>query len=371
MSSDFRICIITTNKGAYSETFIRNHIRELPFTKSVLYGGLSAISDWKTDRSLVSPYLIKLVSKITTQQTQHLQTKYLLSFLKKKKIHAVLAEFGPVGERVVDACQQARIPLVVHFHGDDAHRTDMIHKYDGYQKLINYAQAVVCVSQPMKEQLRELGFQDQQLHLIPYGIDIQFFGNGSPVKSEPVFLAVGRFVNKKAPHLTILAFQKVVKVVPKAKLVMVGKGPLLGVCQSLAKALQIDHAIHFKGVCDSAEVAQLMKTSRAFVMHSLTPDTGEKEGTPLSILEACATGLPVVSTFHAGIPEAVIHKESGFLVNEYDIEGMADYIIKLAQDSVLAQSMGEAGRRHINIHYNLSDQISKLATVLSQTITDT
>ncbi len=100
-------------------------------------------------------------------------------------------------------------------------------------------------------------------------------------------------------------------------------------------------------------------------MHSVTPETGEKEGTPLSILEAGAAGLPVVSTFHAGIPEAVIHNQTGFLTEEYDIAKMAEYMIELAKKPDLAQQMGEVGRDHIKNTYNLNRQIQKLADVIS------
>lgn len=368
-----RICIITTNKKGYSETFIRNHIQHLPFSKKVLYEGLSPVLyDWETEEPLYNPYFYKIqrhfVSKLKPFSEEEFISTYLSAYLKKNKIQIALAEFGPVGANVIEACMKAEVPLIVHFHGDDAHKEGFIKKYNGYQKLIKHAKGVICVSNAMKEQLSRLGFSDQQLHLIPYGIDVSFFSGGNPASSAPTFLAVGRFVDKKAPHLSILAFQKVLKKIPDAKLIMIGTGYLLSACKALARSLGISSQVEFKGICDQNEVQLYMKQSRAFLMHSVTPETGEKEGTPLSILEAGASGLPVISTFHAGIPEAVIHKKTGFLVNEYDIEKMSLYMIELAEKPDLAQQMGEAGKNHIKSSYSLNQQIKKLADVIKSCV---
>ncbi len=364
-----RICIITTNKKGYSETFIHNHIKHLPFPKQVLYGGSTPVLyDWETEKPLYAPYLHKikkhLISKWKTFSEEEFVSNYLSTYLKKNKIQIVLAEFGPVGSNVIGACIKAKIPLIVHFHGDDAHAQRFVTQYEGYKKLIQHAKAVVCVSHVMKKQLSALGFSQQQLHLIPYGIDTSFFSGANPANTSALFLAVGRFVDKKAPHLTILAFKKVLAEVPDAKLIMIGSGPLLNACKSLVAALHIDEYVVFKGICSQEEVQHCIREARAFLMHSITPETGEKEGTPLSILEASAAGLPVISTFHAGIPEAVIHQKTGYLVTELDIEKMSLYMIEFAEKPALAQQMGEAGKNHIKKSHNLAEQISKLADII-------
>lgn len=365
-----RICIITTNKKGYSETFIRNHIQHLPFPKKVLYSGMSSILyDWETEKPLYNRYFYKakkyLASKWGVFSEEEFVGNYLGNYLNNNKIEVVLAEFGPVGSNVVEACFKAEVPLVVHFHGDDAHGEKFINKYNRYQKVAKFAKAVICVSSAMKDQLIKLGFSEQKMHLIPYGIDTSFFTGGNPAASEPIFTAVGRFVDKKAPHLLILAFQKVLEHVPEAKLIMIGTGPLLHACKSLVKSLKMESQVEFKGICNQNEIQMCLRKSRAFLMHSVTLETGEKEGTPLSILEASATGIPVISTYHAGIPEAVIHRETGYLVEEYQIDAMAKYIIELAEKPDLAQQMGEEGRKHITQHYELSVQLSKLASVIA------
>ena len=75
----------------------------------------------------------------------------------------------------------------------------------------------------------------------------------------------------------------------------------------------------------------------------IDPETGNAEGLPLSILEASAHGLPVISTFHEGIPEAIDHESTGFLVEERNFELMSEYMIKLAKNGILRKKMGIAG----------------------------
>ena len=375
MKDKSKICIITTNKNAYSETFIRNHINKLPFEKTMLFNGLADYHHWESEKPLVNPNLIRLnnmfskFNLVSQDSKTQLETTILTQFLKKNNTQAVLAEFGPVGVRVCEACQRAKIPLIVHFHGDDAHSQTFTQEFArGYQKLAHYAAAIVGVSEVMKKQLIDLGFPSKKVYKIPYGIDIDVFNNAQPDTNSPIFLAVGRFVDKKAPYFLILAFKKVLEQAPASKLIMVGDGYLLETCRALIKSFKLENNVKLMGARNSEQVVSLMKEARAFVQHSITPSDESKEGTPLSILEASATGLPVVSTRHAGIPEAIIHEKSGFLVDEFDIDKMSDYMAVLAKNPTLAASMGKVGREHIGQCYRLETQIQKLADVIQRCV---
>ena len=109
-----------------------------------------------------------------------------------------------------------------------------------------------------------------------------------------------------------------------------------------------------------------MQQSRAFVQHSLVPKSGDSEGTPVSIMEASATGLPVVSTKHGGIVDAVIHGKTGFLVDEGDVDGMAECIYLLLTDGKLANEMGRNGREHVTQNFNIETTTRKLRDVLER-----
>ena len=110
------------------------------------------------------------------------------------------------------------------------------------------------------------------------------------------------------------------------------------------KSHRIEDKVRLHGAQTHDFVIGLMKEADIFIQHSITvQETGDEEGLPVAILEAMALGLPVVSTYHAGIPEAVVNGSNGFLVEEGDVEGMADRIIALSKDLALRAEMGTSG----------------------------
>jgi glycosyltransferase involved in cell wall biosynthesis len=177
-------------------------------------------------------------------------------------------------------------------------------------------------------------------------------------------LAVGRFVEKKAPHLLIMAMSRVIEECPEARLTMIGGGPLLPVCRQLAGALGIAHAIDFMGPRDQRVVATRMRHARVFVQHSVTASDGDSEGTPNSILEAQVSGLPVIATRHTGIVDCVLEGQTGFLVEEEDVQGMANRMLRLAKDPHQAAALGRTARSVGLERFRLDQNLGRLAEVL-------
>ena len=113
-------------------------------------------------------------------------------------------------------------------------------------------------------------------------------------------------------------------------------------------------------------VQREMASARAFVQHSVRAADGDCEGTPVAIIEACATGLPVVATRHAGIPDVVLEGETGLLVEERDVDGMVTAWLHLARDAELAGTLGCAGRARVAEHYELKTSIQRLGQLLGE-----
>jgi colanic acid/amylovoran biosynthesis glycosyltransferase len=155
---------------------------------------------------------------------------------------------------------------------------------------------------------------------------------------------------------------------PDARLVMIGDGPLLDASKRLAQAMHIDYTVDFRGAQPHQDVASTMQRVRAFVQHSLRPSDGDSEGTPVAILEASASGLPVISTRHAGIPDVVIGGETGILVDESNVDSMAQAMIRIAQDPQLAMQMGQAGRRRIENAFSMEKSIDNLWEIIASVI---
>jgi len=357
-------------EGRYTETFIRAHVEGLPGAKLLLTDGYFPTKANGT--SLLSPLARVLhhyrehVPRTLRRAIEETPTRRLAGALKAHRADVALAEYGMVGAAITEACRRTDVPLVVHFHGADAHKQQALREYrDAYARMFAYASAIVAVSSRMCRQLESVGAPAEKIFYVPCSVDLASFTPSDPASAPPRFLAVGRFVDKKAPQLTLLAFRELLRHRPDARLVMAADGPLLEACKVMTRALAIDHAVEFPGVLSHAQVATLMQQSRAFVQHSVTTSDGDAEGTPVAVLEAAASGLPVVSTNHAGIPEAVAHGVTGLLVEEGDVDGMARNLLALADDPAMAARMGAAAREHVAARYAHERSIPRLASIVA------
>src|ERR1017187_829454 len=147
---------------------------------------------------------------------------------------------------------------------------------------------------------------------------------------------------------------------------MIGDGPLLNPCRQLVQALGLQGVIEFMGPQVPDVVAARMRKARAFVQHSVRAMNGDSEGTPVAVIEAQASGLPVVATRHAGIRDVVLDGDTGVLVDELDLDGMAEGMIRLVRDSEVAGRMGRAGRQNAIDRFSLPASIKQLATVIER-----
>ena len=145
---------------------------------------------------------------------------------------------------------------------------------------------------------------------------------------------------------------------------MVGSGEKFEECKLLIQELNLQKNVKLLGVKKPEEISELLSQAKVFVQHSLRPENGDSEGTPNTVLEASSCGLPIVSTLHAGIKEAVIHNQTGYLVNEGDYENMAKHLITLLNDNEVVERMGNAAREHMEKNYKIENKIESLRNIL-------
>lgn len=362
------VCVVAPYLPSVTETFIRGHVEQLPATVTLVHDWRPRIGD---KRVLSLPHLIYYKSRrvLFGAGLQAETTAAYLKVFRERKIEAALAEYGEMGVQAMYAAERARIPLIVHFHGYDASVNSVLEEHrETYPRMFRVASAIIAVSRAMQRKLIELGAPEEKVHYNPYGVDCDRFSGADPGAAPPLFIAVGRFTEKKAPQITISAFAKVLNACPDARLRMIGEGPLLEQSKQLANDLGISNTIEFLGAQDHSVVEREMQNARCFVQHSVVAPSGDREGTPVSILEAGATGLPVVSTRHAGIPDVVVEGKTGFLVDEGDASGMAERMIELAERPELARIMGNAARNHIKANFSKQHRISNLWNIIESCI---
>jgi glycosyltransferase involved in cell wall biosynthesis len=287
------------------------------------------------------------------------------AFFRRHDVSVILAEFGTVGADILPFAQAAGIPLVVHFHGHDAHRTVVVEAYRArYREMFAYAARILTVSRFMTDTLVAMGAHRDRIVYNPYGPRERFF-DITPAYPATV-LSLGRFTDIKANYLTLIAFRRALESVPDARMVMAGDGELLETCRTLARAWGIADRVTFPGAVRHAEITPLFENACCFAQHSVTPSYGDAEGTPVAILEAGAAGLPVISTLHAGIPDVVVDGVTGFLAGERDVESMAANMVRCLENPEMCRSMGAAARAHVRSNLSLAAHIARLQQAIEE-----
>ena len=366
------IAILSPNRNAYSETFIQAHKRLSDF-RIFYYYGSPAYPEIEGKGPLLSglgKILAKALGILQQQSPDNIGKKALLRSWKKHQIKLILAEYGHTAAACIDAIATSGLPLIVHFHGYDATVKSLLEEYKtAYLKMFAYATYVIAVSRAMEKQLLALGCPKEKLVNNVYGPN-EFFFDVQPAFTQKRLISIGRFTNKKAPYYHVLAFEKVLRKHPDARLVMAGDGYLKNTCTNLARFLKIEDKIDFCGIITPEQFRELLARSVALLQHSVVAENGDSEGTPLSVLEAGAAGLPVIGSRHAGIPDVVVHDQTGYVFEEHDVHTMAEQIIDLLDDLEKAQKMGENARVRIREKFSMDRHLNVLGNLISNALSD-
>lgn len=358
------LAIFSPNEITYSETFIQAH-KKLPYNIRYYYGGKLPVKA-EFNPNLIDFPLKERVKKKFNKHNFNLREYALMNSLRTENVDCVLAEYGPTACATLKIISFLKIPLVVHFHGFDASHKETIKTYrNQYAEVFDYATAIIAVSKKMKTDLIQLGCAEKKITISSCGPDSIYFKN-YPDYNNQTFLTIGRFVEKKSPFTTILAFKVVLEKFPDAKLIMVGDGELYSSSKVLVRALKIEKNVEFKGVQTKESIKKLFEESIAFLQHSIEAESGDSEGTPVVVMEAQAAALPVISTLHAGIPDVIINNETGLLVDENDMEGMAMNMTRILSEKGLAKKLGEKGRERILNNFTQEIHLESLKNIIDK-----
>ena len=371
------IAVANINKGKYTETFIQELVSRLRDRVYYMHGDDLPRFD-NDDRHFLSRFpslqaLAQFLETVLRLEKNAFLKSSIRGYLQAKNIRLLLAEFGPVGNQMLPITKDLGIPLIVYFHGYDVFNRQTLEKCAAeYPELFAEAAYIIGVSEGMLNRLEELGAPREKLIHLPAFVDLELFPYSDHSAAPPRFLAVGRFAETKSPHLTLLAFHEVSKVIPDATLTMIGKGgggDLFEACLILARALGLENRVEFKGVLSHEEVAREMHQARVFVQHSVTtPEKGDMEGKPVAIMEAMASGLPVVATRHSGITELIEDGATGILVPEYDVAAMAAAMVRLARDHELLRQIGCQGSAFVRNHPLISRHVEIMEKIIDRAI---
>jgi colanic acid/amylovoran biosynthesis glycosyltransferase len=261
------------------------------------------------------------------------------------------AHFGPNGVKAA-AMRSARLlrgELVVTFHGYDLSRHLRDAGGAGYARLFREAALCLPVTHRWAQRLVELGCPADRIRVHRMGIDsARFsFAERAAVAGRPVeLITVARLVEKKGIAYALRALALLARE-GDFRYTIIGDGPERQRLSGLIDELGIGARVRMLGARGHADVLAHLRAADIAIMPSHTAADGDEEGLPVALMEAMATGLPVISTYHSGIPELVTDGVEGFLVDERDGAALSRRIALLAGDPALRAAMGRAARLRV------------------------
>lgn len=280
------------------------------------------------------------------------------------------AHFGPDATYAMPLARVLGVPLVVTHHGYDVTIEDRalarslsLRLYRKRRdRLYEAAALVLCVSRFVRDQAVRKGAPPHKTLVHYIGIDMASFTPDSSVQRSDVVLFVGRLVDSKGCDQLLRAMSVVQRSCPKCQLMIIGDGPLRPRLEQTAGALALRH-VKFLSTQPSGLVRYWMNRARVFSVPSVTVNSGASEGFGMVFAEAQAMGLPVASFDTGGIPEAVLHGETGLLACERDTAGLAQNIIALLSDRPMWHRLSEAGQRRTRELFDLHHQTAALEDI--------
>jgi glycosyltransferase involved in cell wall biosynthesis len=291
-----------------------------------------------------------------------------LRLLGRRRPSLIHAHFGIEGVSALGLAMHLEIPLVTTFHGFDA--TLKMHAMLGSpawfrypllrRKLAREGNLFLCASSFIRQKLLETGFPESRTHTHYIGVDCQSIRPRADFEEKPLILHVARLVEVKGTRYLLRAFATVARKYDRVQLLIIGDGPLRRQLHALAASLGLQDRVEFLGALPHLTVLSWMRKAAMLVLPGIRTATGREEGLGMVLLEAAATGLPIIGSRVGGIPECMLEGETGFLVPERDEDALARRMAELLEDPVRRHRMGTAGRALIEDRFDIDRQTAVL-----------
>lgn len=266
---------------------------------------------------------------------RRVRTAALLGISSRRSVGVVHVHFGYRLPEVTGLVVRRDLPLVASLHGHDVTaRADR--PADHYRDMVPHLSRVIVPSRWFGAQVEAHGIPAELITVVPAGVDTAWFAP-TPLPPDPTVAFVGRFVEKKGVDVLAAAWPAVRAAVPGARLRACGYGPLRPVLEGLGPSVTVVDRP------DRARVREEIAAARVVASPSRTGSDGDAETLLVVNLEAQASGRPLVTTRHGGIPEYVADGETALLAPEGDPGALADGLIAVLRDDALAQRLGAAG----------------------------
>ena len=320
--------------------------------------------------SKITRYMLKMPLLILERRRPRLDLRELFiisRIIKQEKIKIIQAHFGWTGYRFLELTSKFNLPYIVWFYGSDAFRS----QYQAMvQELINSPVIFCCTSNALKRRLEELGCSGERVYVFHPGIRLptqlpnKMFKHKEPLR----IISIGRLTDVKDP----CALVKIAKILQEKGIDFTwqhfGDGDLRPMVEAEIAKHNLTNRFFLLGERPNEQVLEALKFADVMVHNAVIAPDGGREAFGFVLVEASAFGVPVVSVRVGGIPEIVQDQKTGFLLDEGDIEGMAEKVILLAKNPELREQFGREAYRFASQKFDLNSQIKKLEEFYDQLI---
>lgn len=280
------------------------------------------------------------------------------------------SHFGYDAHKMIGPAKRTNVPLVTSFYGSDVTRLPFQFDWKRrYMNLAKHGSHFIAASEIMKKQLIELGFPEEKISIVPFGLDLSVFDFIEDYNLNNNCMMVGRMVEKKGFEFAIRAIAKLKNQNLELKLNLFGDGPLRESLEILTRDLNVENQVSFHGFVDINRINKEMANHGVLLAPSVVGVDGDQEGLPNTILEAMARGIPVIASRHAAIPEAIQNKVTGFLTDEKSPDQIAEVLKQIYDHKFDLDEIRTSARNYILEKHSVEKMVNSVESIYDQVLT--
>lgn len=318
----------------------------------------------------------KLLFKSTKYLSKR-QVKKILDFIEQEKVDVCHFHYGTDCGIYYPLLKYLEIPSLVSFYGYDCSSfPEYMHGFGRKylrERVFKDISVVLAMSPDMKNDLITAGCSEEKIIIHYHGADCgQFYHQHDYQVHEKVNLLVLASLVPQKGHLFLLHSLGILikNGFTNFHLRIVGTGELEVELKSFVRKEGLSDYITFVGqlIYASAEMMNEYQKADIFIHPSVIAQNGDKEGIPGTLIEAMSAGIPVISTYHAGIPFVIENAKTGLLVPEWDMDALSDAIATVCENPKLREQLGVAGQNHAINELNLIEKEKELEDIYNSLI---
>ncbi len=279
--------------------------------------------------------------------------------------------FGLDSYRLLPLARATRTPLLVNFYGYDVVRLPREWGWAArYGRLAARGDYFIVGSDDQRRDILAMGFPPDRVETVKLGLDVESIAFRPRLQAGPRLMLIGRLVEKKGIAYAVEAVGRLRAAGHAVTLDVYGDGPLRAALEAQIAAAGLGSAVTLHGMTDNAAIVAALYSHDVLLVPSVSPPDGDKEGIPQTIVEGMAAGIPVVGTPHAGLPELIVHEETGLLAAERSASELAGAIARYLTTPALVARVSRAGRQAAREKHDIHRMVAQVEGIYDRLVAE-